>query len=150
MEAAAAALEASELAALLKRSRWSYPAVNTLHVFGIALLFGAIVPLDLRLIGLWRRRVPLADAVALLRPVAGFGALLAVSSGGLLFIVQARDYVGHSLFFVKIGLVALGLAHALASGGLARATPARQAAAGALSLAIWSTVIVCGRMLGYL
>ena len=65
--------------------------------------------------------------------------------------MQARDYVALPLFSFKIALVALGLAHALAWGdGLAAAPLARQRRAGAVSLAIWPTVLVCGRMLGYL
>ena len=39
-----AAIEASDIAGLLRRSRWSYPAVNTLHVLGVALLLGCDHP----------------------------------------------------------------------------------------------------------
>ena len=43
--------------------------------------------------GLWRRELPVATVLRLLRPVAAFGAGLAVLTGALLFTVQARDYV---------------------------------------------------------
>ena len=86
----------------------------------------------------------------LLRPIAAFGAALAVVTGVLLFTVQARDYVALPLFFVKMALVAIGLAHALAHGAIATAPVASQRAAGLISLAIWPVVLVCGRMLGYL
>jgi hypothetical protein len=150
LEGIAAALEASDVAAALRRSRWTYPAVNAGHVLGVALLVGAIVPMDLRLIGVWRGATPLRAAVDLLRPAAAFGAALALVTGSLLFVVQATDYVGHPLFFVKIGLVLLGLAHALLNGGIVAAPRGRQALAGAFSLGLWLTVLVCGRMLGYL
>jgi hypothetical protein len=106
--------------------------------------------MDLRLIGVWRGELPLRGVVALLRPVAAFGAGLAVVTGALLFAVQATDYVGHTLFFVKIGLVLLGLGHALANGGIVGVPRRSRAVAGAVSLAIWITVLGCGRMLGYL
>lgn len=150
MDELAAAIQASELAAFLRRSRWTYPAVNAAHLLGVALLIGAIVPMDLRLTGVWRSDVRLAAAVRLLRPIAAFGAALAVVTGVLLFTVQARDYVALPLFFVKMALVAIGLAHALAHGGIATAPVASQRAAGLISLAIWPVVLVCGRMLGYL
>ena len=38
---------------------WTYGVVNLAHILGIAMLFGAIVVLDLRLLGVWRA-VPLA------------------------------------------------------------------------------------------
>lgn len=147
----AAAIEASPLATLLRQSRWTYPAVNALHVLGVALLVGAIVPMDLRLIGIWRPDIPLPAVLRLLRPVAAAGALLAIAAGVLLFVVQARDYVGQPLFAIKMALVAAGLAHALAWGGaLATAPLPRQRLAGVFSLAVWIGALGCGRMLGYL
>lgn len=50
----AAALEATDLATTLRGSVWAYPLVNAAHILGVALLVGATVPLDLRLLGAWR------------------------------------------------------------------------------------------------
>jgi hypothetical protein len=151
VEEFARAVEASGLATFLKQSRWTYPAVNAAHILGVALLVGAVVPMDLRLLGLWRPEVRLETALGLLRPTAAAGAALAVATGILLFTVQATDYVALRLFFVKLALVALGLGHALAWGSrLRRAARGRQRAAGAISLLIWCSALVCGRMLGYL
>jgi len=147
----AGAIEASAVATLLRQSRWTYPAVNALHLLGVALLVGAIVPMDLRLIGAWRADMPLASVLRLLRPVAAAGAGLAILAGVLLFAVQARDYTGQPLFAVKMALVAAGLAHALAWGGALAAAPRRrQRLAGAFSLTAWVAALGCGRMLGYL
>lgn len=150
MEGLFAAIEASDLATWLRRSRWTYPAVNTAHVFGIALLFGAIVPMDLRLAGLWGRQLRVSAVVALLRPVAAIGAGVALLTGALLFAVQATEYAVLPLFWAKISLVTLGLAHALAHGRIADMGPARQRRAGLLSAGLWAAVIACGRTLGYL
>ena len=48
------ALQNLEPVAALRASRWVYPLVNTAHITGLAVLFGAILPLDLRLLGLCR------------------------------------------------------------------------------------------------
>lgn len=151
MEELARALEASEVASLLRQSRWSYPAVNALHVLGVALLVGAVVPMDLRLLGAWRPDIRLAAVLRLLRPMAAAGAGLAIATGLLLFVVQARDYLGQPLFFAKMALVAAGLAHALAWGAALDGGSRRgQRLAGAFSLTIWIAALFCGRMLGYL
>ena len=47
-------LEATALARALRDSVWTYPMINAGHILGVALLVGAIVPLDLRLLGVWR------------------------------------------------------------------------------------------------
>ena len=148
METLAAAIEASEVASALRRSRWTYPGVNAAHVLGIAILVGSVVPLDLRLLGLWRD-VPVALFLRILRPVAAAGALLAIATGLLLFSVQARDYAAMPLFFAKMALVATGLTHALAARNLVTAAPSRRRRTGGLSLAIWLTTLTCGRFLGY-
>jgi len=64
VDAALAALEGTALAQALRVSRWGCAAVNAGHVLGVALLVGAIVPLNLRLLGLWRGvpREPLVRA----------------------------------------------------------------------------------------
>ena len=71
----AAAVEGNVLATWLRSSAWGYPAVETLHISGLALLFGAAVAFDLRLLGVRdpaaRRRcraVPLAARAYRLRP----------------------------------------------------------------------------------
>lgn len=144
-----AGVEASALAAHLRASRWTYPLVNVAHVLGVALLVGGVAPLDLRLLGLWPRE-PIARLVAVLRPVAATGAALAVLTGLLLFAANARDYAGTGLFRLKIALLAVALANTALHRGLAALPPARQRLAGALSLALWIAILVCGRLIGYL
>jgi hypothetical protein len=82
LEAWATALHASGLSQALRASIWLYPLVNTAHVVGIALLFGAIAPLDLRLMGCWKS-VPLHHLARAAVPVAMAGLLLAAGTGSL-------------------------------------------------------------------
>ena len=144
--------------AALRGSRWTYASVNAAHIVGIALLFGGIAPLDLRLMG-WRRSVPLRTLARTLLPVAMGGFVLAVSAGLLLFATRATEYAGKPLFWLKLTLIVCALGNALllhravqweaqqdTAGG---APPARLRVAGALSILLWLAVIVCGRMLAF-
>jgi hypothetical protein len=145
------ALVGSAPAQWLRFSRWGYAAVNTAHVFGIALLVGAILPLDLRLLGVWRS-VALEPLARVLIPVAATGLLLAMATGAFLFITRAPEYAALDLFLVKLALIATGAVHALSlhlGPGLQSASPARRRAAGAASLSIWLAALVCGRLLAF-
>jgi len=145
------ALVASPPAQYLRFARWGYAAVNTAHVLGIALLVGAILPLDLRLVGLWRS-VPLEPLARILVPVAATGLALAATTGVLLFITRADEYAALGLFLVKLGLIAAGTVHALAlqhGPGLANLSPGRLRLAGATSLSLWLAALVSGRMLAF-
>ena len=147
-----AALQGSALAAALRGSTWLYPLVNAGHIAGIALLFGAIAVLDLRLLGAWRA-TPLPLLSRIVTPVAASGFALAAVAGSLLFIVKAKDYAGSTLFQAKMVLVALALANVLAFFTLQRrARPAPAALlplSGAASLTLWLAVLVLGRLVGY-
>ena len=151
MEAVLDALVASAPAQWLRFSRWGYAAVNTTHVLGIALLVGAILPLDLRLLGFWRA-VALEPLARVLVPVAAAGLLLAITTGAFLFITRANEYAAIDLFLVKVAFIATGVVHALSlhlGSKLAKASPARLRAAGATSLSIWIAALVCGRLLAF-
>ncbi|MBX9826069.1 MAG: DUF2214 domain-containing protein [Xanthobacteraceae bacterium] len=144
--------------AALRSARWTYAAVNAGHIAGIALLFGAIVPLDLRLMGCFRQ-VSIRALARVLVPVAVFGLLLAIAAGALLFSIRAVQYAGTTLFQIKMALVACGIANALllrkaraweaARDDNLAVPPPRLRAAGALSIALWLSVIACGRFVAF-
>jgi hypothetical protein len=145
------ALVASVPAQWLRFSRWGYAAVNTTHVLGIALLVGAILPLDLRLLGMWRS-VALEPLARVLVPIAATGLFLAITTGIFLFITRANEYAALNLFLLKVTLIAAGAVHALSlqwGPGLAHASRARLRAAGAASLSIWVAALICGRLLAF-
>jgi hypothetical protein len=157
---ALAGLEGSALAAALRGSTWLYPLVNAGHIVGIALLFGAIAPLDLRLMGVWSG-VPLSVLSRVLVPVAAIGLSLAAVAGSLLFITKASEYVASAFFQAKMLMLALGLANVAAFHALRRPREGRgsdpaplssvalQRLHGATSLTLWLCVIVLGRLIGY-
>ena len=153
-------LEASALGDFMRESgRWTYGIFNLLHVLGIALLFGAIAVLDLKLLGAWRR-IPVTALAEPIVPISGFGLLLALGSGVALLSAQATDYVGNPFLLIKFAAIALGIVNV---GALhmsrvwremrhAEASPrgrTRLASAGALSLISWLVAIGAGRMIAY-
>lgn len=158
LETLAAGLQATELSHTLRSSIWLYPLVNTGHVIGIALLFGAIAPLDLRLIGCWKG-VPLDHLSRTLIPVAIVGLVLAVSTGSLLFATRPLDYVVEPLFGIKMTLLCAAVLNALLLRlspqwrwvRVATGAPPRLAwrIAGIVSIVLWLGVITAGRLIGY-
>jgi hypothetical protein len=158
LDALATALQDTALSQALRASQWVYPLINTGHVLGIALLFGAIAPLDLRLLGCWQR-VPLQPLARILLPMAVGGLLLAATTGALLFATRPLDYVVMPLFGLKLTLVGAAVTNALLlrrspAWGLLRVDddgPPRRGwrIAATLSLLLWLGVITAGRLIGY-
>jgi hypothetical protein len=148
-----AAIQASWLSQAIRFSQWRYAAVNTAHILGVALLVGAILPMDLRLLGAWRR-LPRCELARVLLPFAFSGLVLAVTAGVMLFVVQAKDYGVHPLFQIKMLVVVTGaaaalVAHARAGLWLDRMTPGQERLHGWVSILCWVGALVCGRMIAY-
>ena len=148
MEALLAALEGTALAQTLRGSRWVYAALNTAHIFAIALLIGSVVPLNLRLLGVWRD-VSREAVVRVLAPVAASGLTLALLTGPLLFSVRAREYSGVEFLQLKLTFIAVGILSTLglcwAHGFLLRDAPRTRLAGHAIiSTVCWLGALVCG------
>lgn len=147
-----AELEATSVAETLRGSTWLYPLVNAAHIFGVALLVGAIMPLDLRRLGLWAS-VPAAALSRILTPMAITGLLIAAGAGALLFSTRASEYVASDLFLTKMLLVGLAVTNALffryKGGALGSGNPAAVRWPALVSLLCWPTVLLLGRLVGY-
>ena len=150
-------LGATPLAVALRMSLYAYPLVNAAHIAAPAMLFGSIVALDLRLLGV-ARSVPVQPLAAFLPRIAAAGLGMALATGALLFLVQPVDYAGNPFFLAKVGLVALGAAHAIlvhrSRGWQVVQSPlgivtCRLRLSAIASLAIWTTAIVAGRLIGF-
>ncbi|MCH8857947.1 MAG: hypothetical protein IID54_00030 [Proteobacteria bacterium] len=153
-------LEATALGDFIRETgRWTYGLTNLVHVLGIALLFGAITILDLRLVGVWRK-IPMSAIAVPTVTVAATGLTVALISGVFLLSAQATEYLGNPFLYFKFGAIALGafnlaLLHyspswkALKRGELPDKLHGRLALAGGVSLLSWLVAIASGRMIAY-
>jgi hypothetical protein len=138
---------------------WTYGVVNLTHILGVACLFGAILVLDLRLLGFWRS-VSIAAISGPTVPVAGIGFVIAATSGLCMLSTNGTEYVGNPFLYIKFPAVALGMLNVAAlnfsSAWKARRErelsvkeESRLRIAGGLSLLCWLTAVSAGRMIGY-
>jgi hypothetical protein len=152
-----AGIAASPVAAFLKTSQIVYPIVNATHILGLATLFGAILVLDLRLLGAFPT-VPARPLAYVLPRIASCGLAVAVVTGSLLFSVEPYDYAGNRAFLTKVMLVLIGASHAiyvhssrgwrsLARGGAGVGRGLKISAA--VSLLVWIAAIFAGRFIAF-
>ncbi len=140
----------------LQGSGTAYLVVNAAHILGLALLIGAILPLDLRLVRGTQSAAQVAALPLQLR-TAATGLALALPTGAWLFSVQPQDYVGNPAFLTKMGLLGMALLNvalqhgsagwrALRAGGL---VPAGVRWRAGLSALLWVSVLLAGRWIGF-
>jgi hypothetical protein len=153
-------LQSSALGEFMRSSGpWTYPVVNVIHILGVATLFGAVLGLDLRLLGAWRR-ASLKPIATVAGPLAMAGFAVAAFSGVCLLAANALEYQDNPFLLIKFSAIGLGLANALV---LRRTTAWRThadrewsssesrmlALMGGVSLVSWLTAVTAGRMIGY-
>lgn len=160
MHDALAWLQSSALGMFMRGTGpWTYPVVNLIHVLGVATLFGAVLILDLRLLGVWRR-APLAPITTVAAPVAMAGFMLAAASGACLLAANALEYEDNPVLLVKFSAIGLGFVNAIVlrrttawqartTRELSRSEALRLRLMGGVSLVSWLTAVGAGRMIGY-
>jgi hypothetical protein len=153
-------METSALGHLMRESGvWTYALVNLSHILGVSSFFGAILIIDLRLLGAWRR-TPLVALTGAATSVAACGFLVAATTGVGLLATKATEYVGNPFLYIKFAAIGMGLLNVLALN-LTPAWRARGerelshretrylAVMGGISLASWLSAVTAGRMIGY-
>ncbi|MBL0924692.1 MAG: hypothetical protein IBJ12_09550 [Sphingomonadaceae bacterium] len=156
IEALASDIAASAFGQAMRSSSWAYPLANVGHLFGLALLAGGIMAVDLRIMGFWRN-LPLKPIHDALTPFAIAGLVIFAISGVALFAADARELIRNPVFVAKMAIVALAATNALAfrkfavkalgKSGANLALGLRMSAT--ISLCLWSAAIICGRMIAY-
>ena len=139
---------------------WTYAIVNVAHILAVSTLFGSVLVLDLRLLGVWSRRIRIADLSTAVTPIAITAFALAIVTGAALLATKATAYVDNPFLLIKFPAIAVGMLNA----GILNLTPAwkevgvrtlrlgerRQLAImGGISLLSWLTAVTAGRMIGY-
>ena len=139
--------------------RWLFPTIEAAHVVAICTVFGSILLLDLRLIGLGEPGTKVSRYSAELLPLTWIAFVLAAVTGSLLFIANAPDYVFNLQFRLKMLFILLaGVNMAVFQWGTYRRVqdweaqippPVAARVAGLVSILCWTTVVVLGRWVGF-
>ena len=134
----------------LKTHVWAYPALEVVHIVGIALLLGNLVLLELRVFGRGAA-LPVKDLARLSLSVALCGFGLAAASGLLIFATQPAELLSNRIFTLKMLLLMLAGCNAAwfhGRGSLARLDGLARAQMLA-STVVWLAVAACGRWIAY-
>jgi len=153
-------LQGSALGHAMRESGvWTYGIVNLVHILGVASLFGSVLLLDLRLLGVWPK-VPLPAISEPVVPIAAIAFIVAACSGVCLLATKATEYIGNPFLYIKFPAIVLGLLNVVVlrsatawrehrTRELSAREQSKLAVIGGISLLCWLTAITAGRMIGY-
>jgi hypothetical protein len=149
------ALEASAIGEAIRNSLWMFPIIEAFHLVGLAVIGGAILVVDFRLLGLGLRNHSVSKLARDMQPWVIGSIILMVLSGLPLFLSEAIKCYYSFAFWTKMTALLFALAFTftvrrnVTAAPDDRFSPLRAKAVGLTSIALWATVGWGGRWIGF-
>jgi hypothetical protein len=152
-------IQASALAEWMRNTGGAMPVVEATHVVAAVLLFGTVLVVDLRLLGVADSARAFTRISRETLPLTWIAFAVSVTTGALMFTTSALTYFGNAAFQWKaLALLGAGVNMAVfqlvisrGAAGWDRGAPMPRAArvAGLLSAGLWAAVVLLGRWIGF-
>jgi hypothetical protein len=149
-------LSHTPLSVFLRHSTWGFAIIETVHLLGLAAFGGAILIVDLRLLGIGLRRQPISRIARELSPVL-VGSLGVMLISGLLLVMTGPMKYYHSpsfrwkmLFLLLAVAFYFTLHRRVIKSDADVDPPGWSRAAAVVSMALWLGVGLAGRAIGFL
>ena len=152
-------LQETWLSAFIRDTKWCFPAIEMVHLFGIVTLLGTMLAFDLRLMNVWLRRWPVTLLMKRLLPWTWTAFVVMVCTGTGLFISDPLRFFYNPSFRIKLVLIVLAGVNALVftvtafrtlnQWDLNIETPRGAKIAGVLSIVLWFGVVAAGRWIAF-
>jgi len=147
--------EATRLGEMIRASTWAFAVIESFHLLALSVIGGAVLIVDLRLLGLGLREQPIADVARDARPWLIGSLIVMLITGAGLFLSEAMKCYYSTAFAVKMTCLALAIIFTftvrtrvtMADEG--RVRPPWLKLVALVSLALWFGVGAGGRWIGF-
>jgi len=150
-------LERTSLSVVINESLWAFAVVEAIHLLALAVIGGAVLVVDLRLLGLAFQQQRVGDVARMAQPWFVWSLAAMLLTGFVLFLsLAASKYYVHTYFWVKMYFLAGAMLFSflirqrVIMGDDARANSALGKVVAIISLFLWSGVGFAGKAIGYI
>ena len=147
-------IEGTALAQAIRTSLWLFPVIEATHLLALCAIGGALLTLDLRMLGAGLTRTAIPDLARGARPWLVGSIAAMVATGTLLFVSEAVKCYHNPSFWVKMSALPLALLFTFfvrqrVAMGATGGTSMRTRMTALASLTLWFTVAAAGRWIGF-
>ena len=145
----------SQPLAAMRSSPWLFPVIATFHLMGLSVIGGAVLLVDLRLMGLGLRRQPVAQLARDAEPWLFGGLAVMIATGIPLFMCFATKYYYLTFFWVKMAALCLVVVFTLSIRRKVTfaddtgVDSTRRTAVALVSISLWTIIALGGRYIGF-
>jgi uncharacterized membrane protein YhdT len=147
--------EASGIGETIRRSSWLFPVIEAIHLLGLGVIGGAVLVVDMRLLGLGLRRQSAAQLTRDAQPWLVGSLVLMIITGGLLFLSEAIKCYYHDAFWFKMTCLFLAIVFTftiqrkVTMTEETRLSPVWSKVVAVVSVLLWAGVGIGGRWIGF-
>jgi uncharacterized membrane protein YhdT len=147
--------EASGIGETIRKSSWLFPVIEAIHLLGLGVIGGAVLVVDLRLLGLGLRRQSTAQLTRDAQPWLVGSLILMIITGGLLFLSEAIKCYYHDAFWFKMSCLFLAIVFTftiqrkVTMTEETRLSPVWSKVVAVVSVLLWAGVGIGGRWIGF-
>jgi len=147
--------ENTGVGAAIRASQWLFPVIESIHLLALALIGGAVLIVNLRLLGLGLRRQPVAQLARDTQPWLVGGLVVMVGTGILLFLSESvKCYYSPAfrlkmIFLVPAIVFTFTVHRKVATADEQAVKPFWSALVAVVSVTLWSVVGASGRWIGF-
>lgn len=143
-------LQGNSLIALINGTAWTAAGLEIIHYFSMFILVGAMIIVDLRVLGLVGRRQDATQLASFLFPWIWISLAFNFASGFLMFAGSAVSYYRNDIFYDKMGVILLAIVanivvyQNLRKWGRLPTMPTSAKLAAFISIGLWIGAIIAG------
>ena len=147
--------EATALGVAVRNSQYAFPIIEFFHLAALAFIGGAILIVDLRLMGLGLRKTPVAELARDAQPWVTGSLIIMILSGLALYASEATKCYASTAFWIKISALIVVMIFTytvrrnIALADERRVSAAAQKAVAIVSVSLWFAVAWGGRWIGF-
>ena len=147
--------EASGIGETIRKSSWLFPVIEAIHLLGLGVIGGAVLVVDLRLLGLGLKRQSTAQLTRDAQPWLVGSLVLMIITGGLLFLSEAIKCYYHDAFWFKMSCLFLAIfftftiQRKVIMTDESRLRPLWSKVVAVVSVLLWAGVGIGGRWIGF-
>lgn len=147
--------EQSGIGEAIRKSAWLFPVIEAIHLLGLGVIGGAVLVVDLRLLGLGLRRQSVAQITRDAQPWLIGSLFLMIITGGLLFLSEAIKCYYHDAFWFKMTCLFLAIVFTftvqrkVTMADETRVSPLWAKVVALVSVSLWAGVGIGGRWIGF-
>jgi len=147
--------EASGIGETIRKSSWLFPVIEAIHLLGLGVIGGAVLVVDMRLLGLGLKRQSAAELARNAQPWLVGSLVLMIITGGLLFLSEAIKCYYHDAFWFKMSCLFLAIVFTftiqrkVTMTDETRVSPVWSKVVAIVSVLLWAGVGIGGRWIGF-